>query len=94
MFDHIAHELISQQEIYKMIGEDCVKQAFDVKYLKLRVITAVFLPMDKLEQAKPFLFQEACQIFKVILTLNREESFQECCKMFLNWLNRDNKGRR
>lgn len=94
MFDHIAHELTSQQEIYKMIGEECVKQAFDVDYLKLRVIIAVFSPTDKQEQAKPFLFWATCRICKVILTPNLEESCLECCRMFLNWLDRDRKERR
>lgn len=30
MFDHVAHESISQQEIYRMIGQECVLQTFEV----------------------------------------------------------------
>lgn len=30
MFDHIANELTSQQELYRMIGQECVQQSFEV----------------------------------------------------------------
>ena len=74
-----------------MIGEECVRQAFDVQYFKSRAITVVFLPMDKLEQERPFLSLAACPIYKMILTHNREEFCPECWKMYFNWLDRDNK---
>lgn len=28
MFDHIAHEALTQQDVYKMIGAQCVSQSF------------------------------------------------------------------
>ena len=30
MFDHIAHELANQQDIYRMIGHDCVHHVCQV----------------------------------------------------------------
>ena len=52
MFDHIAHELTNQQEIYHMIGQECVQQVFEVRLVLARATIAAFLPMDKQEQER------------------------------------------
>lgn len=77
-----------------MIGEECVKQAFDVEYVKLRAIIVASLPMDRLEQERPSLFWVVSPICRVTHTLNREEFCREYCRMCSNRLDRDRRARK
>lgn len=52
MFDHIAPPYASQLDIYRMIGEEIVQMSFEVRVRRFRDITAVFLRMGRLEQAR------------------------------------------
>ena len=81
MFDHIAHEMTSQQEIYQMIGQECVQQTLEVCWLLPRDIIVAFLPMDKLELERLILSLAVRMTCKTIPTVPAEEFCQEYFKI-------------
>lgn len=53
VFDHIAHQLASQADIYKMIGQEVVQLSFQVRLPARRASTHACSPTVKQAPAKP-----------------------------------------
>ena len=56
MFDHIAHEMTTQQDIYQMIGQECVQQTVEVGVSISRGSTAAYSPTGKPAPVRATLF--------------------------------------
>lgn len=82
VFDNIADDQCSQQEIYEYIGQDAVKSSTDVCLLLCRDTTVAFSPTDKLVLAKATLSLATVRISSTTSMQNHGEfshdSFLTC----------------
>lgn len=82
VFDHVAHPLTSQADIYQMIGAEAVSTCLQVDKISSRDTTAASLPMDKQEQVKVIRSWGISQDCKEIPIAPQEVSFPDCWKTF------------
>lgn len=81
LFDHIAHQMASQADIYRMIGQEVVQLGFQVHPQIPRASTPASSPTDKLEQERHTQSWEACLTSRPIITLILEACCLESSKM-------------
>jgi hypothetical protein len=75
LFDHIAHQLSSQADIYKMIGQEVVQLSFQVPLPAPRASTPASSPTDRLELAKHIQSWAVCLTCRPIIM----QILADCC---------------
>lgn len=83
LFDHIAHQMASQADIYRMIGQEVVQLGFQVHPPIPRASTPASSPTDKQEQERHTQSWEACLTSRPITTPTPEVCCLESSRMSL-----------